>query len=76
MEMQQGDWLAVPSDPDLIFAPIPADLAARPGQDPTTSSNAKNSRPAASKNTPWKPAGRKTLRAIPPEQWSDHPTLL
>jgi putative transcriptional regulator len=23
MEMQQGDWLTVPSDPDLIFAPDP-----------------------------------------------------
>jgi len=23
MEMQQGDWLVVPSDPDLIFAPDP-----------------------------------------------------
>jgi putative transcriptional regulator len=23
MEMQQGDWLVVPSDPDLVFAPDP-----------------------------------------------------
>jgi putative transcriptional regulator len=26
MEMQQGDWLAVPSDPDLIFAPDPEQI--------------------------------------------------
>jgi putative AlgH/UPF0301 family transcriptional regulator len=23
MEMQEGDWLVVPGDPDLIFAPDP-----------------------------------------------------
>ena len=26
MEMQQGDWLVVPSDPDLIFAPDPQQI--------------------------------------------------
>ena len=26
MEMQQGDWLVVPSDPDLIFAPDPKQI--------------------------------------------------
>jgi putative transcriptional regulator len=26
MEMQQGDWLVVPSDPDLVFAPDPKQI--------------------------------------------------